>query len=162
MSYRNKSDGTRGMAFGDVSEELYKRTKNKGNGTLENTYLHVSGQALITMFFGQSFANFAGHLHERSQGSLITGQFSSQQDITQAIDNYADLINNKWGQELGKTISSKFNISKSTVWDNNLSANVLNAMQTFYNEKMGKNFSSDFKPNEKFVNDFTSFMNNKK
>ena len=161
MSYRDKSDGKRGMAFGDISLELYKRTQNKGKGTLENTYLHVSGQALITILFGKGVANFTGHLHERSQGSLITGQFAPK-EMSQAIDNYADLINNQWGQVLGGRINSKFNVSSSTVWDNNLSANVLNEMQGFYGEMMGKTFNSTFKPDEKYVKDFTEFMNTKK
>ena len=158
MSFKAKNKEK--MAFGDISQSLASKTQN-GTGTIENTYLHVAGQAFITILFGESTANIAGHLHERSQEALLTGVFNPK-EITQAIDNYADLNNNQWGQAFGKEIMSELNISSSTMWTAEITSGVLNKLQTKLSDTMGVKFKGVYKKGDKFVKDLTNFINKNK
>ena len=155
MSFKAKNDQK--MAFGDIAKSFYKNS-SQHRGTLENTYLHVLGQGFITVLFGDGVANFSAHLHERSQGSLLTGDFT-EKEINQAIDNYADLINNQWGQKFGNEIKDQYDISSSTVWSPELTANVLNAFQSKISETMGIKFKTEYTAEDDFVIKLTEFFN---
>jgi len=66
---------------------------------------------------------------------LITGKFSEKEvtDLAEGpVDNYVDLINNEWGQEIGKVLREKYNISRVTHWTPELVANCLNDLQSYY------------------------------
>ena len=115
----------------------------------------------ITILFGESTANIAGHLHERSQEALLTGVFNPK-EITQAIDNYADLNNNQWGQAFGKEIMSELNIGSSTTWTAEITSGVLNKLQTKLSDTMGVKFKGVYKKGDKFVKDLTNFINKNK
>jgi len=101
-----------------------------------NSFNHITAQAFITSCFSERFANFVGDAHERYfHPELITGKFSEEEvkDLDEGpVDNYVDLINNEWGQELGKVLKEKYNISAATYWTPELLANYLNDLQSYY------------------------------
>ncbi len=117
----------------DVEEMTEKDLSEKG---LINTFNHINGQALITSLFSESFADYVADLHERNNlNEMIKGEFTQLQieDLENGpVDNYGDLINNEWGQELGKALKNKYNISKSTKWTTSLVADYLNSVQAYY------------------------------
>ncbi len=159
MSYKAKND--QNLAFQSIAKSLLAKTSNP-RGTLDNTYLHVAGQAFITTLFGEGVADFAGHLHETAHEALMTGIFISDRDINAAIDNYSDLVNNQWGQEFGMEISEHLGIDSSTEWTNDLTANYLNALQEKISETMGIEFESSYNADQNFVKNLTTFINKNK
>jgi len=101
-----------------------------------NTFNHANSQALMTAIFSEQLADFIADTHERSNmPELITGKFTDVQiaDIKNGpVDNYVDIINNEWGQELGKLLGKKYQISRETVWTPELLVNFLNDLQSYY------------------------------
>lgn len=101
-----------------------------------NSFNHITSQAFITSCFSEEFADFIGDAHERElHPELITGKFTEKQlqDLEEGpVDNYVDIINNKWGQELGKRLREKYRIDRETVWTPELLANYLNDLQAYY------------------------------
>src|SRR6266446_4867835 len=94
-----------------------------------NSFEHITAQAFITSCFSARLADFVGDAHERDHPELITGKFSEKQkrDLDEGpVDNYVDLINNEWGQELGKVLKKKYNITPKTYWTPELLADYLN------------------------------------
>ena len=66
---------------------------------------------------------------------LLTGMFTEEQltdPNNNPVDNYVDLINNEWGQELGKKLKIKYGITPSTVWTKALLSAYLNDIQDYY------------------------------
>ena len=59
-------------------------------------------------------------------------EFDQLKELITAIDNYVDIINNEWGQELGNVLKKKYNISSETYWTPILLANFLNDIQSYY------------------------------
>ncbi len=114
-----------------------------------NSFDHISAQAFITSIFSEQLADFVGDAHERDHPELITGIFSDSliNDLDNGpVDNYVDLINNEWGQELGKELKKKYDLSQETIWTPELLANYLNDLQSYYSWafQIGFNpFSSD-------------------
>ncbi len=86
------------------SASLSHQNSEKG---LVNTFNHILGQAVLTIFYGASSADYVGDAHERGQPSLMTGAITEAETM-QAIDNYVDLINNQWGQTLGNELRQKY------------------------------------------------------
>jgi hypothetical protein len=101
-----------------------------------NTFNHTNSQALITALFSEELADFIADTHERSNlPELLSGNFTKEQlaDIKNGpVDNYIDIINNEWGQELGKLLKLKYNINQQLIWTPELLANVLNDLQSYY------------------------------
>ncbi|MDB4415014.1 hypothetical protein N9272_01340 [bacterium] len=101
-----------------------------------NTFNHANSQALMTAIFSEQLADFIADTHERSNmPELITGKFTDVQiaDIKNGpVDNYVDIINNEWGQELGKLLGKKYQISRETVWTPELLVNFFNDLQSYY------------------------------
>lgn len=101
-----------------------------------NTFNHITAQAFITSIFSERFADFLADAHERYHiPELITGKFPPEllTDIENgAVDNYVDIINNEWGQELGKVLKVKYQISHNTQWTPTLLANYLNDLQSYF------------------------------
>jgi hypothetical protein len=123
------------MSAEDLSEKGY-----------QNTFNHITAQALMTSMFSERLADFVADVHERhNMPELITGIFTEAQltDLKDGpTDNYLDLINNEWGQELGKQLSKKYSISRFTYWTPELMANYLNDIQAYYSWA----FQIGFKP----------------
>lgn len=111
-----------------------------------NTFNHITAQAFVTSIFNERLADFIADMHERYKiPEMITGYFSEEQiaDIENgAVDNYLDIINNEWGQELGKDLKEKYLIDEHTCWTPALLANYLNDIQAYH----GWAFSIAFEP----------------
>lgn len=110
-----------------------KDTTEKG---FINTFNHITAQAFITSCFSEELADFVADAHERANDpQLILGKFSEKKlhDLEEGpVDNYVDIINNEWGQELGKQLKEKYHISRTTTWTPELLSNYLNDMQAYY------------------------------
>ena len=119
----------------DISDEGYL-----------NTFLHVTTQAFITSMFSEKLGDFIGDVHERRYiPELISGDFSKKQleDVYNgATDNYLDLLNNEYGQQVGKELKRKFKISRNTNWTPELLADYLNELENYY----GWSFQIGLKP----------------
>ncbi|NNE13637.1 MAG: hypothetical protein HKN51_01590 [Saprospiraceae bacterium] len=100
-----------------------------------NTFNHLTAQAIITTLFSEKLADYVADAHELARiPELITGQFSDEQksDLDNGpVDNYVDVINNEWGQELGKALKRKYKIRRSTKWTNRLLTDYLNDIQSY-------------------------------
>ncbi|MEL7534569.1 MAG: hypothetical protein AAFN10_24900 [Bacteroidota bacterium] len=109
-----------------------------------NSFNHITAQAFLTSIYSEQFADFIADAHERyHMPELISGHFSPKQreDIENgAVDNYVDIINNEWGQELGKALAQKHQIDNKTLWTPGLLAAYLNDMQTYFSWAFGVNF----------------------
>ena len=101
-----------------------------------NTFNHITAQALITALYDEKIANYVATVHERHHmPQLVSGLFSKAQlddTLNFPIDNYVDIINNELGQELGKFLKSKLNITKKTNWTPQLTATFLNTLHDYY------------------------------
>ncbi len=162
MSYRNKNDSK--LAFVDMGKEMIKNVKDnlRDEKGLENTMLHVNGQALITALFGVGVANEAGLMHERGQATLRNGAFRTEEATKAAIDNYSDLINNEWGQRWGEQLMTELGINAGTSWTNNTTARFLNGLQQRYSRTLNVEFKKEFTEDDKFVKSYTEFINDGK
>lgn len=101
-----------------------------------NTFNHVVSQSFMTSLFSEELADYIADIHERyNMPELITGRFTPAQvaDLNEGpVDNYVDMINNEWGQELGKQLRKKYNISASTVWTPKLLTNYMNDIKSYF------------------------------
>ncbi|MFK7770866.1 MAG: hypothetical protein AB8F94_01960 [Saprospiraceae bacterium] len=101
-----------------------------------NTFNHANSQAFITALFSEELADFIADTHERSNmPELLHGKFTKEQleDIKNGpVDNYIDIINNEWGQELGKLLKRKYKINQELIWTPELLTKVLNDLQSYY------------------------------
>jgi hypothetical protein len=117
----------------DIAFKYPKDTTEKG---YLNTFNHMTAQAFITSCFSVELADFIGDAHERYyHPDLINGKFAKKEvsDLGEGpVDNYVDIINNEWGQEVGKELKQKYHISRETYWTPELLANYLNDMQSYY------------------------------
>lgn len=110
--------------------------KDLGEKGYLNTFNHITAQAFMTSVFSEEVADFVADVHELyNMPELITGQFTQDQieDFENGpVDNYVDMINNEWGQELGKVLAKKYKISSQTVWTPVLLRNYLNDIQSYH------------------------------
>ncbi len=124
MVYNISDDDVMYMSSEELSEKGYL-----------NTFNHVVAQTFMTTIFSETLAEFVADVHERSRlPELITGNFTDDQltDLDNGpVDNYIDMINNEWGQELGKLLCKKYTISRKTYWTPELLANYLNDIQSY-------------------------------
>ncbi len=127
-----------------------------------NTFNHITGQAFMTSIFSEKFADFIADVHERgNMPELITGEFTKDQimDLEKGpTDNYVDMINNEWGQELGKQLKSKYSISLKTYWTPELLANYLNDLQAYCSWALQIGFKP-FRAKDQVVVTFSSKLN---
>lgn len=125
MLYNIDDDDLSRMSSSDLSEKGYL-----------NTFNHITAQVFMTLLFSEELADLVADIHERTNmEELVTGAFTESQlgDLeTGPIDNYVDMINNEWGQELGKELKTKHNITRATKWTTELLAKVLNDIQAYY------------------------------
>jgi hypothetical protein len=110
--------------------------KDLGEKGYLNTFNHITAQAFMTSVFSEEVADFVADVHELyNMPELITGTFTQDQieDFENGpVDNYVDMINNEWGQELGKVLAGKYKISRQTVWTPVLLRNYLNDIQSYH------------------------------
>ena len=127
-----------------------------------NSFHHITAQAFATSCFSEELADFIAAVHERHHHpELITGKFSDAQiaDLGEgAVDNYVDLINNEWGQELGKQLKQKYGITQQTVWTPELLANFLNDLLSYYSWAFQIGFEP-FQPEEALVRRYSEKLN---
>jgi hypothetical protein len=160
-------------AFYDLSEEVMSHVSIADVGRLDhedltsekgyfNTVNHVLAQVFMTTLFSEDLAGFMANSHERrTMPLLISGNFTTEQinDLFNGpVDNYADIINNEWGQELGKTLKNKYAIQQETVWTPELMADFLNDTQGYFSWMFQIGFSP-FRPEDDVVLMFTEKVN---
>jgi hypothetical protein len=113
------------MSEADLSEKGYL-----------NTFNHITAQAFMTSIFSERTADFVADVHELyNMTQLISGNFTQRQlaDFENGpVDNYIDMLNNEWGQELGKVLRKKYSIGRQTVWTPGLLTQYLNDNQSYY------------------------------
>lgn len=101
-----------------------------------NTFNHITAQVFMTSLFSEKLADFAADVHERSNmPEIVVGNFKEEQiyDLeTGPVDNFTDVINNEWGQELGKVLKEKYNINRNTIWTPALLTDFLNDIQRYF------------------------------
>jgi hypothetical protein len=127
-----------------------------------NTFNHVTAQAFITTIFNEKMADFIADVHEReNMPELVSGNFTEKQltDLSDgAMDNYLDMINNEWGQELGLELRTKYNITRQTNWTPELLADYLNDIQSYHSYTFGIAFRPFLASDEKIIR-FASKIN---
>ncbi len=143
---RNVVFGAGDVAFYDLAEKMMGHIdsadvvnipeKDLSEKGYINTFNHANSQAFMTILFSEEVADFIADTHERSNmPELVTGNFTEAQiaDIKNGpVDNYVDIINNEWGQELGKLLKKKHQITTETFWTPELLVDVLNDLQSHY------------------------------
>jgi hypothetical protein len=143
---KNAVFGVDDQTFFQLAQSMSKRINTLGLAVVNvrdttekgyvNTFNHMTAQAFITSCFSEELADFSADVHERSDHpELIAGKFTAQQyvDLKEGpVDNYVDIVNNEWGQELGKELKKKYQINPSTAWTPQLLANYLNDVLRYY------------------------------
>ena len=74
------------------------------------------------------------------------------------MDNYTDVLNNEWGQQIGEALKAKYNINHQTQWSPQLLANYLNDLQSYFSWAFQIGFSP-FRPEEETVQRFCIKLN---
>ena len=101
-----------------------------------NTFNHITAQAFITSCFSENLADFVADVHElHNMPELTSGRFTAEQlnaPDDNPVDNYVDMINNEWGQELGKLLKKRYFINRNTTWTPKLLARYMNDIQYYY------------------------------
>jgi hypothetical protein len=160
------------VAFYDLAETMVKNilevdreimsTDDLSDKGYLNTFNHVTAQALMTSLFSEDVADFVADVHERHNlPEMITGNFTEHQlnDLKDGpVDNYIDMINNEWGQELGKELGIKYSINSNTHWTPELLANYLNDNQSYYSWTFRIGFKP-FKSTDEVIIRFAKKMN---
>ena len=139
-----------------------KNTRDTTEKGYLNTFNHITAQAFITSCFSEELADLVADIHERDRHpELITGRFTPAQiaDLEEGpVDNYVDIVNNEWGQEIGKQLKVKYGINRATNWTPELLANYLNDMQAYYIWAFQIGFKP-FRAEDKVVRVFANKMN---
>ena len=119
-----REEDRQGISVSDLSEKGYL-----------NTFNHITAQTFMTSVFSEDIADFIADMHELyNMPELATGHFTEKQlaDFENGpVDNYVDMINNEWGQELGKVLREKYSIDQRTTWTPELLADYLNDIQSY-------------------------------
>lgn len=146
----------------NTSDIAFKNPKDTTEKGYLNTINHITAQAFITSCFSERLADFVADAHERyHHPELILGKFTQKQisDLAEGpVDNYVDIINNEWGQEIGKQLRKKFNITRKTQWTPELMANYLNDLQEYYSWAFQIGFKP-FRPEDEQVIKFSRKIN---
>ncbi len=170
--FRPELFGIGDLAFFDIAKALaenintpdlaFKNTRDSTEKGYINTFNHITAQAIITTCFSEELADFVADIHERDRHpELITGRFTQAQiaDLEEGpVDNYVDIVNNEWGQEIGKQLKVKYGINRKTNWTPELLANYLNDIQAYYMWAFQIGFKP-FRPEDKVVRVFANKMN---
>lgn len=159
-------------AFYDLADQMVKHIREEDLASMScedldekgylNTFNHVTAQAFMTSLYSEQVADFVADVHELyNMPELITGKFTAAQlaDFENGpTDNYVDMINNEWGQELGKMLREKYGISKKMKWTPALLTNYLNDIQGYFSWAFQIGFTP-FRPTDEMVEQFAWKMN---
>jgi hypothetical protein len=170
--FRPELFGVDDLAFLNIAQALvenintpdlaFKNTRDSTEKGYLNTFNHFTAQAIVTSCFSEKLADFVADIHERDRHpELITGRFTQAQiaDLEEGpVDNYVDIVNNEWGQEIGKQLKVKYGINRTTNWTPELLANYLNDIQAYYIWAFQIGFKP-FRPEDKVVRIFANKMN---
>jgi len=92
---------------------------------------------------------------------LLSGNFSPDQLVDKdknPMDNYVDIINNEWGQEIGKELKLKYGIHEKTIWTNTLLSEYMNDLQSHYSWSFKIGFRP-FEESDDVINRFVKKLN---
>jgi len=127
-----------------------------------NTFNHITAQTFMTALYSERLADFVADVHElHNMPELISGTFSEEQlaDFDNGpVDNYIDMINNEWGQELGKRLREKYSICRHMIWTPVLVADLLNEIQSYQAWAFQIGFKP-FRPTDEMVIRFANKIN---
>lgn len=156
-------DMAKAMADNINTPELaFKNDRDSTEKGYINSFNHITAQAIMTTCFSEELAEFIADAHERNDHpELITGKFTEAQikDLGEGpVDNYVDLVNNEWGQELGKQLKAKYGINSETNWTPKLVADYLNDLQSYYSWAFQIGFKP-FRPEDEVVFRLSDKMN---
>jgi len=160
------------VAFYDIAERMvenisdedmeFVRLEDLSEKGYINTFNHITAQAFMTTLFSEKFTDFVADTHERgNMPELVSGNFTLDQlaDVQKGpVDNYVDIVNNEWGQELGKVLKKKYGITRNTTWTEELLVNYLNDVQSYYSWTLQISFKP-FKTDEIFIRRFSKKLN---
>lgn len=163
--------GAGDLAFFEIAKSLvsnintpdlaFKNARDSTEKGYLNSFNHITAQAIITTCFSEELADFIADAHERYRHpELITGKFTPAQiaDLEEGpVDNYVDIVNNEWGQELGKHLKEKYSIDRETNWTPELLADYLNDLQDYYSWAFQIGFEP-YRPEDKEVVIFSNKM----
>ena len=145
----------------NTPDMAFKNTRDSTEKGYLNSFNHITAQAIVTSCFSEELADFVADIHERYRHpELITGIFTQAQiaDLEEGpVDNYVDIVNNEWGQEIGKQLKVKYGINRATNWTPELLANYLNDMQAYYISAFQIGFKP-FRAEDKVVRVFANKM----
>lgn len=164
--------GNGDVAFYDLAEKMVSNISDEDLTTMPaeylsekgylNTFNHITAQAFMTSVFAGSVADFVADVHERyNLPEMITGNFTKDQmaDLYEGpLDNYIDMINNEYGQELGKSLRLKYHINRKTFWTPGLLADFLNDVQNYHSWAFQIAFKP-FRPSDEIVVRFAQKIN---
>ena len=140
----------------------YKNERDSSEKGYINSFNHITGQAFVTSCFSEEMADYIADVHElHNMPELTTGKFTDEQlkDVdNNPVDNYVDMINNEWGQELGKQLKKKHGITRETLWTKELMVSYLNDIQSYYSWAFGIGISP-FRINDDVVIKFADKIN---
>lgn len=146
----------------DTPELAFRFPKDSTEKGYLNSFNHVTSQAFFTSCFSEELADFIGDAHERAHHpEIITGRLTDKQkkDLEEGpVDNYTDVLNNEWGQQIGEALKAKYNINHQTQWSPQLLANYLNDLQSYFSWAFQIGFSP-FRPEEETVQRFCIKLN---
>ncbi|MFZ1677002.1 MAG: hypothetical protein WBP41_06955 [Saprospiraceae bacterium] len=143
------------------SDVMYMPSEDLSEKGYLNTFNHITAQAFMTSIFSESIADFVADVHERQHTELMNGRFTVDQlsDLEDGpIDNYVDLINNEWGQELGKVLRHKYSICQRMYWTPEIMTDYLNDIQAYYSWAFQIGFKP-FRENDEIVIRFAGKIN---
>ncbi|MEM9022311.1 MAG: hypothetical protein AAGB22_01120 [Bacteroidota bacterium] len=120
-----------------ITEDLaYRNARDSSEKGYINSFNHLTAQAFVTSVYSEELADFIADVHERyNMPELISGQFTAAQQSdpdNNPVDNYVDMINNEWGQEVGKQLGATYGLSPETRWTPELLTAYLNDLQQYY------------------------------
>ncbi|MEZ4688260.1 MAG: hypothetical protein R3B47_20030 [Bacteroidia bacterium] len=140
----------------------YKNARDRGEKGYLNTFNHFIAQAFITSCFSEEIADFIGDMHElKNMPALVHGKFKPEEltnPDNNPVDNYADMLNNEWGQEIGKELKEKYGIGPQTRWTPPLLTNYLNDIQQYFSWAFQIGFEP-FRQDDEVVTRFAHKMN---
>ncbi|MCY7409725.1 MAG: hypothetical protein LH473_05590 [Chitinophagales bacterium] len=146
----------------NTADMAFKNMRDSTEKGYINSFNHITSQAIITSCFSEKLADFIGDSHERYfHPELITGKFTEDQisDLDEGpVDNYVDVINNMWGQKIGKELKKKYHITRKTLWTPEFLVNYLNDLQSYYSWAFQIGFKP-VKPEDELVIRFSKKMN---
>ncbi|RMG75404.1 MAG: hypothetical protein D6722_01100 [Bacteroidetes bacterium] len=146
----------------NTPEQAFRFPRDSSEKGYLNTFNHVTAQAFITSLYSEELADFVADVHERNtMPELISGQFRPDQltdPEVNPIDNYVDIVNNEWGQELGLVLRKKYDLHAEKPWTPELLRDYLNDIQAYYAWGLKVGFSP-FRTQDTIVQRFTEKLN---